>query len=295
MEAEVRAQSGAGTCHLEVEGVLSQPSARARAAGSRKSPDLWLTQLTQAIELDIVPRLAQAHRKERRPPTGGAGETAVEISEFIEIVRFCELPDASAYVETVRAAGASLETIYLDLLAPTARRLGEMWEADLCDFTQVTLALWRLQQVLHELRPEFQGEGRNAVYDRQALLVPVLGEQHTFGLSMVTDFFRRAGWNVWSTPLTTRSELTHIVRSEWFAMVGLSLSSDLHLDELTAHVRTIRRSSRNTGVVIMVGGPVFIAHPDFVERVGADLTAADVRQAPLQARELVDSMARRSA
>jgi MerR family transcriptional regulator, light-induced transcriptional regulator len=292
MEAEVRAQSGVETCRLEVDGVLSKPQARETCFQKRRHSDVLLT---QTIEVDIVPRLVHAHgRRARKVDAAEAkSERVHSVAEFIQIVCTGALPDASAYIAELRARGETLEAIYLDLLAPSARTLGEMWEADLYDFTQVTLALWRLQQVLHELRPEFQGGGRNAVSDRQALLVPVFGEQHTFGLSMVTDFFRRAGWNVWSTPLATRSELTQIVSSEWFAVVGLSLSSDIHLDELTGHIRTIRRSSRNSGVVVMVGGPVFIAHPDFVARVGADLTASDVRQAPLQAQELIESAVHR--
>ena len=54
--------------------------------------------------------------------------------------------------------GASVETLYLDLLAPTARHLGDLWDADVCDFTEVTVGLGRLQQVLHELSPAFQSE-----------------------------------------------------------------------------------------------------------------------------------------
>jgi MerR family transcriptional regulator, light-induced transcriptional regulator len=293
MEAEVRAQSGGETCRLEVDAVLSKPQARGKWFPKRQRSDVFLAHLTHTIEVDIVPRLVKAHKRPARALAEPKAERGDAHTEFAEIVCHGELPDASAYVGERRACGESLEAIYLDLLAPTARTLGEMWEADLCDFTQVTLALWRLQQVLHQLRPEFQDEGRNDISDRQALLVPVFGEQHTFGLSMVTDFFRRAGWNVWSTPLAARSELVQIVSSEWFAVVGLSLSSEIHLDELTGHIRTIRRSSRNADVVVMVGGPVFTANPDFVGRVGADLTASDVRLAPLQAQELVESAARR--
>jgi methanogenic corrinoid protein MtbC1 len=37
----------------------------------------------------------------------------------------------------------------------------------------------------------------------------------------------------------------------------------------------------------MVGGPVFLAHPELVAMVGADATAADGRQAVQQAQRLL--------
>ena len=79
-----------------------------------------------------------------------------EVSAFAAIALNSDAVVATAHVETLRAKGLGLECIYLELLAPAARHLGELWEADLCDFTQVTLGLWRLQQVMYDLSPAFQ-------------------------------------------------------------------------------------------------------------------------------------------
>lgn len=72
-----------------------------------------------------------------------------------------------------------VESLYLDLLAPAARHLGELWCADACDFASVTLALGRLQKVMHQLSPAFEGDVQHREHGRRALLVPVPGEQHT--------------------------------------------------------------------------------------------------------------------
>ena len=50
---------------------------------------------------------------------------------------------------------------------------------------------------------------------RRALLVSVPGEQHSFGVTMVAEFFRRAGWDAWTgAPRTrTRSGSTSSSRS----------------------------------------------------------------------------------
>lgn len=121
--------------------------------------DDWMGDLARTIEAEIIPRLMLAH--------GGADPSAAQVTcemrapsspevvEFANLVLAQDARVARTWVEAVRARGASPETIFLELLAPAARRLGELWEADLCDFTQVTLGLWRIQQVVHELGRAF--------------------------------------------------------------------------------------------------------------------------------------------
>ena len=52
-------------------------------------------------------------------------------------------------------------------------------------------------------------------------------------------------------------------------------------------IRAIRRSSLNRNIGVLVGGPIFVAHPELVARVGADATAIDGGQAALQAENLL--------
>ena len=77
--------------------------------------------------------------------------------ELVRLLLAHDVGVASAYVETVRQRGASLEGIFLRLLAPAARELGLLWEEDECDFMQVTVGLCRLHHLLRELSPEFRG------------------------------------------------------------------------------------------------------------------------------------------
>ena len=108
--------------------------------------------LSRIIESQIIPRLMLAHRAAQ----GASPLPAVDvhapgpeaIAEFANIVISNGVSVAAAYVETQRASGMSLESVYIDLLSPAARHLGYLWENDLCDFTEVTAGLWRLQQLL---------------------------------------------------------------------------------------------------------------------------------------------------
>jgi methanogenic corrinoid protein MtbC1 len=126
------------------------------------------------------------------------------------------------------------------------------------------------------------------------LLVPAPGEQHVLGLIIVGDYFRRAGWDVWGEPPATSDDLPNVVQNEWFDVVGLSVGCEVRVDVLAAEIEAIRQASRNRGIGVMVGGPLFNKYPELVAQVGADATAKDGRDAVVQAARLAERGAKRS-
>lgn len=272
--------------------------ARSSAQSSGRPRRIGHDGFVREIEDSIVPRLVLAHRgratsaARKRDATHLISES--DVSEFATIVSSEEFPVALKFVESVRSRGVPLETIYLELLAPTARRLGEWWTADLCDFTAVTLGLWRLQQVAREYSPVFRRDAALPLLERRALLASVPGEQHTFGVAIVAEFLRRAGWNVTTEMSTDLDTLVGRVRNESFSVLGLSLSCASRLEGLASIIHVLRRVSRNRSIGIMVGGPVFAEHPELAALVGADATAVDGRTACDQASSLVALLASRA-
>ena len=267
------------------------PTTKCRNLAHCDWPRQRLHLLSRTIEQEIVPRLVLARSAAAGySPSLPAGIPPVSPEDVAELARLAvdrEPEAADALVELIRARGTPLDMLCLDLLAPAARRLGEMWSEDRCDFAQVTAGLWRLQQILREAGNDLPEAGIRSESDRHILLVPVPGEQHTFGIAMVATFFRQAGWTVCSEPLASSNDLVGLVRNEWFAVVGFSLSSAERLETLATNIRRVRRASRNPAVGILVGGPVFVEQPELVVMVGADGTAADGRQAALQAEKLL--------
>jgi hypothetical protein len=147
--------------------------------------------ITHTLETEVIPRLVLSPV----PATLVTADPA-DVLSLVGIVLKDELTGALDFVRTLLARGTTLEEIYLDLLTPAARHLGSLWDEDLCDFTDVTLGLWRLHQVLADLGPSFeQGTSLHPAgvqndQTHRALLLPLPGSQHTFGLLMVADFFR---------------------------------------------------------------------------------------------------------
>ena len=268
----------------------SQAIARIASDANREAVELRLAVLSQAIEHEIIPRLMLAHRAPDECLSAVAAfESPVSAEDVCAFAKLVLAPDenvAQACIEAMRRRGISVETIYLDLLAPVARYLGEQWEQDLCDFTEVTVGLGRLQQVLRELSPAF-GQSNQQPSGRSVLLLPGPGEQHTFGLVMVAEFFRRAGWDVGGGPWEAGADPVLMVQREWFDVVGFSLGNETHVDELAACIKAVRAAALNKSICVIVGGPIFIEHPQFVAYVNADAAATNGSHAPELAAQLV--------
>jgi len=254
--------------------------------------------LIQTIQAEVIPRLVLARRASRetaRPIADATMPTEADILRFVGILLTKDTDEARGFVAGLHERGAPVETLYLDLLAPTARCLGDMWCEDTCHFADVTMGLSKLHRLLYELGPTFRREADAEVQGRRILLAPVPGEQHSFGLTMVAEFFRRASWDVSDQPaVPANADLIQLVRAERFDLVGLSIASEVHLDGLAHGIRALRRASRQSSLGILVGGPLFVQHPDLVARVGADATAIDAGQAPVQAEGLLHLLAGRS-
>ena len=242
--------------------------------------------LASVIEQDIIPRLLLARGSERAASAAAldiATKLAERVGEFSELVVNHDPAASVAYFEKLRDQGASIETLFADLLAPTARRLGELWTEDINDFYDVARGIGHLQHIVRTFGQEFSDENIHPVTNRRALIMPLPGEQHTFGISLLREHLLRDGWRVWCGPCASMGDVVKLVKSQWFDTVGLSASAIADPEKLAAEIRKIRAASTNKAVHVMVGGYAFNMEPDLVARVGADATAVDARQAVTEA------------
>lgn len=261
---------------------------RARDSSAEQQRVAWLA---QALEADVIPRLVLARHAMVGPPHSedvqGAGPTADEVAQLSDIVMTGDLMSANAFIGTLRARNLPLARIYLELLAPTARRLGELWAEDRCDFASVTIGLCCLQQLVLENSHTFEPRPGRHDSGRRILLASVPGEQHSFGLLLVSEFFRRQGWEVVSGTGASARELVATTRKQWFSMVGFSMACESRIESLAALIHDIRRATRNPNLGVLVGGRPFVERSELAALVGADATATDGQQAVLKAETLL--------
>lgn len=219
------------------------------------------------------------------PETGGAVNDAspfrdTRISDdLVEIFTglVCEGQDADAarMISQLMAGGLETEALMLELLAPSARLMGEFWCDDRRDFVEVTLGLARLQQLVRQFRlPGGAGGGRG-----DALLAPVPGEQHTFGVRLVEELLLRAGWRITATLASTEAEIARLVAAEHYDFVGFSVTSERLLPGLRSAIHSVRSNSRNRNVRIIVGGVLFALQNLDPADFAADAIVRDAQEA----------------
>ncbi|MDO6416232.1 cobalamin-dependent protein [Sphingomonas sp. BIUV-7] len=211
----------------------------------------------------------------------------VEIEAFAPLVMQVEADALLSHVETILARGIAFETVMVDLLAPTARLLGEYWEEDRCDFVDVTMGLWRLQEVIHEISARVPAGKLAPSGGRRALFASMPGDQHSFGAVLIDEVFRRDGWLTDRLSEPEAASLLRRVAAESFDIIGLTVSCDCHIASLASFIAALRNVSKNPRLCVMVGGRIFSADPDLAAHVGADGTARDAKLALKVAVELV--------
>ena len=234
------------------------------------------------IESEIIPRLMLAHTPPAAAalvapqPAASVGPRTLEA--FARMALSSETPTLTAYVETLIQGGLSLEEIYVDLLIPTARRLGDDWNADAISFTDVTLGLSRLQQVVRALGHGLEPADAEAPA-RAAYFTPASNAQGAFGLILLEDGFRRAGWRTWLDTTATGDDAERTLGHAWFDVLGLHAACDDSVEAIASTIARVRKASRNPDLFVMVGGRLFAERPELAGRAGADAVAGVASEA----------------
>lgn len=256
------------------------------------------TSLLKALQGDILPRLLMLYTRQQSPDrpakTSGQPDHHKIVEEFTHILCQDDAKAAREYIENVMDTGIETVDLFVNVLAPAARKLGRLWEHDLCTFTDVTLGLMRIQSIFRHYEAALDAHAPGVTSNTPSILLSSLyGDQHTFGLMMISDLFRRDGWIVSTEQADEGSMLVNMIAASHVDVVGLSLAREVDVEMLKADISNIRQASQNTFVRILVGGSYVTDNPAIAGKVGADLALIDAETAPQAARGLLVKSANR--
>lgn len=245
--------------------------------------------LAGLIESQIIPRLLVACRNQSIRPTDISRDriSASQAEGFAAVVLRLEAHALMEQVDGFIARGASVEAVLVDLLAPTARQLGLWWEEDACDFVDVTMGLWRLQQIVYELSARSPGKAPIFGQSRKAVFSVFPGSDHSFGTVIVEECFRREGWQTSLLTSATDHQLINMVAEQHYDVIGLTITREDEMASAPSLIGRIRSRSRNPMLGVIVGGRIFTQSPELAMQIGADATAADAEQAVKRAEILL--------
>jgi methanogenic corrinoid protein MtbC1 len=169
-----------------------------------------------------------------------------------------------ARAELAASPGAALRDI-----AAAARRLGDFWAEDDCDFFDVARAAGCLGDLLREMGPD--QELAPAAHAPAIIVTLAPGENHALGADIVARVFHVAGWRA---ARCAADGLPDALASEWFDVVGFSLGCERYAAALPSAIAAARAASRNRRLAVIVGGAAIAAAPGLGAALGADSSFA---------------------
>lgn len=278
----------------------SQDPVRDNNTGSGPRHGIPADQLLLAVESELIPRLMLSARLAAATPASDAQAAATvvrahsteaqraDIYRLVDLARRSDGPGMDRIVNAAVDSGVDIQRVFLDLLAPAARQLGDDWLDDRISFVDVHIGLLALRQVVarYEVAPT-----QGSVAERSVLLSSAPEDQHSFGVTLVSDCFQRAGWHVRNECGASVDELRALVSEDAFSCVGFSLYCDDRLDTLRQCISSVRLASQNQELLILVGGSSFAELADPAGRVGADLYLESAELAVGAATTLLDARA----
>ena len=176
-------------------------------------------------------------------------------------------------IEAAQAAGAELDEVYLDILAPAMVSIGRRWEAGEIDVAEEHRASGIAMRVIGRLGPRFTRRGRS----RGAVVLGTpAGERHCLPVALLADLLRSSGWMVsdLGADLPPRSFASAAAAVPSLRAVGVSITTSAQLDAGVELVEELRLAVED--VSVLVGGRA-VRDGAHAAALGADGWAPDGR------------------
>lgn len=185
-----------------------------------------------------------------------------------------------AVIAALMSTGVGRRDIFQNYVPAAARYLGELWVGDKVSFVDVTVGASRLQSLFRSHPDDVarSWQGRSIPLGHSVLMVIPRFEGHSLGAFVAADSLRRHGlWTHMGIGLDG-GELTEIVDSGQFSMIGITLGTPNSVEKATELIDFVRTKISHVPPIV-IGGRAVEVMPDAVRRTGADHTARNAREA----------------
>jgi excisionase family DNA binding protein len=169
-------------------------------------------------------------------------------------------------VEAALASGLDPADVYLDLLVPALRSVGDDWASGTVSVADEHRATTVTQRLIGRLGPRFARRGRK----RGTVVVGAPpGEQHALPTAIVGDLLRGAGFEVLDMGADAPAESFAETAGRANRLVAVAIAATTPGSD--AAVRSAVRALRGAGIAapILVGGAA-VADVEHARRLGAD-------------------------
>lgn len=179
---------------------------------------------------------------------------AVELRKFCNALVHSDARRRHFVLASLITRGATVEEIIERYIPDAARALGEGWVDDNLSFADVTIGASRLQELVHQVGADYVSRGDSSPTGHTILLSVPDFEDHTLGIFLAAERFRRAGFWVHIELNSSAEALAEVVKSHDYAFVGLSSSSEKSFHKIAGYVATLKNSLGKQVPIVLGGG-----------------------------------------
>ncbi len=191
-------------------------------------------------------------------------------------------------ISRMRRDGIATSEIIDYIIPELARVLGQRWADDDLSFVDVAIGSARLQEAVRALvaRELSQGfdtldtetAGPNGIQTQRVLMVIPRSEDHTLGVFVAADQFRRFGYHVDIAVDQHPKQIATAIAQRHYSMVGLTIAGRRSLAS-TKDLVDIIRSNATQSLPIVLGGSLVETEQDLKTATGVDHVVKNVRDA----------------
>jgi len=187
--------------------------------------------------------------------------------EYLEVSLSGSRREAFDLILKAARTSMTVRELYLDVIQPSQRELGALWETGQITVAQEHVVTAITQSVISQLYSQFPFGSRNGL---RALIACAPGELHELGARMVADFLELEGWDVVflgaSTPIP---DVIRAVMDHKSHVFGISATLAFNLPAAMQLISGMREKSESHRTKIVVGGRAF----GLSQRMPGQLTA----------------------
>lgn len=196
-----------------------------------------------------------------------------EINKLTNLLLDTEEGSFELAITVLKTHGASIDYIVLGLIPSIARQLGKQWEDDSLSFADVSIGVNKLERVIHKLDYLFQANQLERQQNKAIFISGFPGSQHSLGTLIFANFLIYSGWQVHRPNQVNLDSIVYGVSSKELQAIAISVSTNQQLEELPELINLLRQKSKNPGIIVLIGGPLYNKSPGEFEHIQADVKA----------------------
>ena len=200
-----------------------------------------------------------------------------DLDKLFSFIKSKSLKSTEKLITKFLDYGRSIELILDSYFPIIAKKLGDQWVSDEITFSEVTMALGKIQFFNSKMEHQYLANLKIKSFNTKILMLIPTGEHHTYGGIAATRKLRGLGTEPFLTLDYKKEELEDLLYNENYELIGISSANNFMVDNinnLTIQIKNILE----TKTPVVLGGNLVNTYKKTNEKLKVDLVSQNIEQ-----------------